>query len=167
MRQALMMAALLVIVLVAVAIAIPADPPVVQPIAYNHSLHVEQEGMVCIDCHVLAEEHTVATIPRLSICMDCHDVDPMTESSEEEKLAGYIESETEVPWGRVYEVPDHVYFSHRRHVVLGELECATCHGPVAEQETPIVMLHQELSMNWCMDCHRTRGTTNDCITCHR
>jgi hypothetical protein len=141
--------------------------PIIQPIAYNHNLHVEQEGLGCLDCHALAEEMASATIPPLAVCQDCHDEEPMSESAEELHLIEYLETGTEIPWNRIYEVPDHVYFSHRRHVVLGEIQCSECHGRVADQTAPPESPLMELSMDWCMDCHRGRQVSNDCLACHR
>ena len=55
-------------------------------------------------------------------------------------------------WVKVHNLPDHVYFNHSQHVVVGKIECATCHGDVkamtvAEQKSP-------LTMKWCIECHR-------------
>ena len=150
-------------------VLMPSTPVIVQPIAYNHSLHVEGEGLECIDCHAYVEQLPRATLPELEICLDCHDVDPISEeeSAEEAILIEHIESEREIAWQRVYEVPDHVYFSHRRHVVSGELECATCHGDVGSFTEPVTEAFMEFTMDDCMDCHNDNGVTNDCLTCHK
>ena len=55
---------------------------------------------------------------------------------EEEKLAQYAERKAEIRWVRLYRVPDHSFFSHRRHVVLGKLECKTCHGAIEASDVP-------------------------------
>ena len=81
-------------------------------------------------------------------------------------MINYIENEAEIPWKRVYEVPDHVYFSHRRHVIIGELSCELCHGKVEDQNQPIASQYLETSMDNCMNCHEEYGTTNDCLACH-
>lgn len=146
---------------------LPKPEPIVQPILYNHNLHIEQEGMECLDCHEYAEEKPFATIPRLAICQDCHDEDPLSESPEEEKLIAHIESGDEIDWRRIYNVPDHVYFSHRRHVSIGEVACSTCHGEVSDQIVPVDGPVTDLTMEWCMDCHRENKITNDCLACHR
>lgn len=163
----LILPALFVVVVAVFAVPAISESPIEQPIAYSHQIHVEQEGLICTDCHVQVEERPVATIPSLSICEDCHDDEPLTESAEEEKLVGFITDGVEIPWQRVYTVPDHVYFSHRRHVVLAELECASCHGSVAGFTEPVVEPQQAITMDWCMDCHRSSGVTNDCLACHR
>jgi hypothetical protein len=141
--------------------------PIVQPILYNHNLHVEEEGLECIDCHETVEDHSFATIPRIEICQDCHEGEAISESPEEAKLLAHVEREEEIQWNRIYEVPDHVYFSHRRHVSLGELDCIVCHGDVADQVVPAVAPETALSMHWCMDCHKENKVSNDCLACHR
>lgn len=155
------------VAVVVLAVSASSESPIRQPIAYNHHVHVEGEGLICTDCHTQVEDHPVATIPEIAVCADCHDVDPLTDSPEEERLIGFIESGQDIPWQQVYSVPSHVYFSHRRHVVLGELECSTCHGAVAGFTEPVVEPVQELSMDWCMECHESSGVTNDCLACHR
>jgi hypothetical protein len=44
------------------------------------------------------------------------------------------------------------FFSHAQHVGVGKLDCAQCHGPVEEMH--IVRQHSDLSMGWCLECHR-------------
>ena len=141
--------------------------PIHQPLLYNHNVHVEEEGLECIDCHESVEQAAYATIPRLNLCLDCHDTEPMSESPEEAKLIAHIESEEEIAWNQVYRVPSHVYFSHRRHVTLGEVECSVCHGNVPEQMVPVQAPVIPLTMEWCMDCHTENKVSNDCLACHR
>ena len=56
-----------------------------------------------------------------------------------------------VHWERVHLLPDHVYFSHEWHVKAG-VSCQTCHGPI--EEMVVVRQYADLSMGWCMECHR-------------
>jgi len=39
-----------------------------------------------------------------------------------------------IPWVRIHNLPDHVYFSHKQHVTVGKLECKDCLGKVEEME---------------------------------
>ena len=54
----------------------------------------------------------------------------------------------------MHNLPDHVYFNHSQHVVVGELECQTCHGPI-DTEMDVAQQYSELTMGWCIDCHNT------------
>ncbi len=58
---------------------------------------------------------------------------------------------TPIPWVKVHNLPDFVYFDHRPHVNAG-VTCQTCHGPVETMER--VRQVQNLSMGWCVNCHR-------------
>jgi hypothetical protein len=167
-RAVLLFAGILVILVVLVAwVLVPAPRRIVQPIAYNHNIHIEGEGLECADCHAYAEELPSASLPSLEVCTECHDEEGLSESPEETILIEYITSEQEIPWQIVYDVPDHVYFSHRRHVSIGEMECIACHGNMAEMEEPPARPLQPVTMDWCMDCHKESSVTNDCLTCHR
>ncbi len=57
-----------------------------------------------------------------------------------------------IEWTKVHNLPDHVYFNHSQHIKVGKLDCQTCHGNI--QEMPEVYQFTELSMGWCINCHR-------------
>ena len=57
-----------------------------------------------------------------------------------------------IPWVRIHNLPDHVYFNHSQHVKVGKQNCQTCHGNI--QEMPEVYQFTDLSMGWCINCHR-------------
>jgi predicted CXXCH cytochrome family protein len=138
-----------------------------QPIQYNHQLHVQENDMECAECHLYVQSHARATIPNIEVCADCHSDEPTTESPEEAKLIEYVMEGRRIPWTKVYRVPSHVYFSHRRHTTLGQIECTTCHGNAEEMSTPFDKPLVSMSMNWCMECHERNGVDNDCTRCHR
>lgn len=137
-----------------------------QPIAYNHKKHVEEAGLSCFDCHALALTHEKASIPNISFCAGCHQ-EPMTESKEEKKLVDYIKNDQLIPWVQVHRVPDHAYFSHRRHVSLGKIACQDCHGDVSTMTLPFSKPHVPIKMEFCIDCHERKSVDTDCATCHR
>ncbi|MDV7393127.1 cytochrome c3 family protein, partial [Arthrospira platensis SPKY1] len=56
-----------------------------------------------------------------------------------------------VEWVKVHNLPDHVNFNHSAHVNVG-IGCESCHGRIDQME--IVYQAEELSMGWCLDCHR-------------
>ncbi len=78
-----------------------------------------------------------------------------------------------IPWVRVHNLPDYVYFDHRAHVTA-RVECQHCHGPVESMKR--VRQFNSLSMGWCVNCHRqTRADgvagktvypSLDCSACH-
>jgi hypothetical protein len=140
---------------------------ITQPVAYSHKVHIENAGLHCTDCHTHAEDNASATVPSLEICQNCHSSDPVSKSPEELKVLKYVAEKKEIPWVRVYKVPDHVYFSHRRHVTKGKLECSLCHGNMNEQAIPVSSPFLPVTMKNCMNCHKEHKVTNDCLACHR
>ena len=146
-------------------ILLPALKAIDQPIAFNHRLHVEDLGADCTDCHLYAVTGARATIPNIEVCSDCH-AEAQTESAAEARLVEYIAGGEKIPWRKIYWVPEHVYFSHRRHTAIAGLECDQCHGPVSAREEPLTRRLVGLSMDGCMECHQHSGVSNDCLLCH-
>ncbi|MBI5442995.1 MAG: hypothetical protein HY900_17495 [Deltaproteobacteria bacterium] len=140
--------------------------PTLQPIAFNHKLHVVDNGLECVTCHVYVTSQPFAGLPDLEKCLECHR-DPLTDSPEEKKLRSAAAKRQQLVWRRLYEVPDHVYYSHRLHVVAGKLECARCHGPIQSTTSPPAHALNELTMEFCIGCHEKAGVTTDCIACHK
>lgn len=136
-----------------------------QPIAFNHKIHAAND-LECLDCHPYFKEHASSGRPRLEICLSCHE-EPLGESKAEKKLIEYIKSGKEIEWQRLYQVPEDVYFSHRRHVVLGNIECSTCHGDIGKSSRPPRKPLKKITMKKCLKCHDERKVSNDCISCHR
>ena len=139
---------------------------VTQPIAFNHRFHLEDVGLDCTDCHLYAKSGPRATIPNLAVCSDCHE-EAQGESEQEARLVEYVQQGTLIPWRKVYRVPGHVYFSHRRHTAIGGIECEVCHGQMREREQPVTRPAVQVTMDRCMDCHVEQGVSNDCVLCHR
>ncbi len=140
-------------------------PPVVQPIQFSHKAHVES-GVPCDACHESVERAAFAGMPSTETCMTCHQ-GAITDSPEEEKVRQYAERGGQIPWRRVYEVAGHVYFSHRRHVTLGGVDCVACHGDAGESAAPLSVAAVPIRMDRCMGCHARDGAANDCNACHR
>jgi len=139
--------------------------PVPQPIQFSHKAHVEK-GLPCDGCHQFVEKASFAGMPSTETCMMCHQA-AITDSPEEEKVRQYAEKGLQIPWGRVYQVAAHVYFSHRRHVTLGRIECVQCHGRVAESAAPLTVAAVPIQMERCLSCHARNGASEDCNACHR
>lgn len=140
---------------------IPGDP-VPQPIAYSHKKHVAL-GLKCSGCHTMPGEGLLATWPKESVCMGCHQT-IKTDSEEIQKLAQFVKESKSVPWIRVYRVPDIVWFNHAVHVKESNIECQECHGDVAQRD--VLFQEKSISMNACMDCHARRQAPNGCDVCH-
>lgn len=146
-----------------------------QPIWFSHKIHAGQNGINCVYCHNSVEKGKAAGIPSVNICMNCH------MGVQEGKVSGtkeiakiydaigwdpdknqYIEGYDQKPieWVRIHNLQDFVYFNHSQHVVVGKQECQTCHGQIQEMDE--VYQYSELTMGWCINCHReTKVTMKD------
>ncbi len=137
-----------------------------QPINFSHKIHANDNAIQCQYCHSTVEKSKTASIPSAMICMNCHKgiQETATPGSKEEIAKIYTATgfdpatnaytNTPVPlqWNKVHVLPDHVFFSHQQHVVVGAVACETCHGDVKAMGT--VEQQRPLTMGWCVDCHR-------------
>jgi len=127
-----------------------------QPVKFSHEVHAGQNGTDCIYCHSFAHYSKSAGFPPENVCMNCHLLVRNGNRSGAFEIAKVISSYEEmkpIEWVKVYNLPDHVFFSHAQHVAAGGLSCQECHGPVEEMDR--IRLNQKLTMGWCIECHRT------------
>ncbi len=136
-----------------------------QPIKFSHAMHAGTNGINCKYCHSGAEKSKNAGIPSPNVCMNCHKyVQTGAQYGKEEiqkiydavgwdaSKAQYTGPGKAIQWVRIHNLPDLAYFNHSQHVVVGKIECQTCHGPVQEME--VVKQFSPLNMGWCIQCHR-------------
>jgi hypothetical protein len=57
-----------------------------------------------------------------------------------------------IEWTKIHSLPDHVYFNHSQHIKAGKVQCQSCHGEITNMDE--VYQFSELSMGWCVNCHR-------------
>ncbi|MEP6726591.1 MAG: c-type cytochrome [Bacteroidota bacterium] len=149
-----------------------------QPIYYSHKVHAGVNQVSCLYCHGGAYEGKHANVPSVNVCMNCHmeikeygaaseklyredgtEVNGTAEiqkiyaaSGWDPKLKKYTGKEKPIEWTKIHNLPDHVYFNHSQHTRAGRVQCQTCHGPI--QEMGEVKQFADLSMGWCINCHR-------------
>jgi len=151
----------------------------VQPIYYSHKVHAGINQINCLYCHGNAWEGKSATIPAVNVCMNCHktineyakgpklynkegqEINGTAEIAKLYKYAGFDPTKANnwdpskakpIEWVRIHNLPDHVYFNHSQHIRAGNVQCQTCHGNIPEMDE--VKQFSELSMGWCVNCHR-------------
>lgn len=122
-----------------------------QPIAFSHELHAGKHEIQCSYCHTGVERGKSATIPAVNVCMNCHN-QIKTTSPEIKKIKAAYENNKPIEWVRIHNLQDFAYFNHYQHYKIAGIECQTCHGPI--QEMPEVYQHSNLTMGWCINCHR-------------
>jgi hypothetical protein len=135
-------------------------------VTFSHYVHTKQHNIKCKTCHQFIETQQRAGIPTIETCSLCHSEIINPNSAEEKKITDYVTNNKPVLWENYYTVPDYVYFSHRRHVKLGKLDCALCHGDMTEQKSKELNNYKPILMAACFDCHKQRNITTDCGNCH-
>ena len=163
-----------------------------QPIAFPHDVHAGINGIDCKYCHNSVTKSKSAGIPSVNVCMNCHkkingegkefkgEIDKIYAAAGWDPNSGpageYTGKTSPIVWNKVHNLPDHVYFNHSQHVVVGGLDCKQCHGDMAKmKETAKVQPHGELNkiqenidskieftkptltMGWCIECHGQSG----------
>ena len=147
-----------------------------QPIYYSHKVHAGVNQINCQYCHTGVYQGKQATLPSVNVCMNCHTaineyngaplvkengdvVDGTAEIKKLYEYAGYTPGEIwdaskakPIEWVRIHNLPDHVYFNHAQHVNAGQISCQQCHGDI--QNMGEVKQFADLSMGWCVNCHR-------------
>ncbi len=123
-------------------------------IIFPHDIHIEQE-IACTDCHAGIEAATAVGerfMPAMDFCSDCHEVD------DDEQCVMCHTSPDDAG-----DYPERIFgaqfFSHAAHGGA-DIECATCHGILAESEPRIPGKPD------CRACHATAEFFTDCGLCH-
>lgn len=153
-----------------------------QPIDFPHSVHAGKNGIDCKYCHNSVTRSKSAGLPTVNVCMNCHKQINGNTPEQQEKIAKIYEAAGWDPegagkytgvtkpiiWNKVHALPDHVYFNHAQHVVVGGVDCKQCHGDMTKQEElakvqPVSELNKiegniqltkpTLTMGWCIECH--------------
>jgi mono/diheme cytochrome c family protein len=155
----------------------------IQPIYFSHKVHPGTNQISCLYCHGGAQDSKHATIPAVNVCMNCHmavkeytgepikrdDGTTVNANEEIQKLYQYAgwnpDTKTydkpgkPIEWVKIHNLPDFVYFNHSQHVKVGQVACQTCHGEMQKMDQ--VAQFADLSMGWCVNCHRTTNVQFD------
>jgi len=136
-----------------------------QPINFSHKIHAGDFEIPCMYCHTQARRSISAGVPSVNKCVGCHN-EVATDRPQIKKVINYFENKEAIPWIKVHDLPDFVYFPHKRHV-QADVECQTCHGPVETMERVTRMA--PVKMGECLACHKENEVEHgtDCWTCHK
>lgn len=121
-----------------------------QPVPFSHTHHVGSMGIDCLYCHTTVETTGFANVPPTKTCMNCHS-QVWTNAAMLEPVRSSYRTNQSLPWTRVHDLPDFVYFNHSIHVKKG-IGCESCHGRV--DKMPLMYQNASLQMEWCLNCHR-------------
>lgn len=149
-----------------------------QPIQFPHYTHVITLEMECEYCHAEARKSIHSGVPPTQTCMGCHE-NVKTDSPEIKRVTKYYTDNQPIPWQKVHDLSDFVYFAHKRHVQPPPagpgLQCTECHGQVGLQGKPkltmstgpdgvvgianipeqVMVRESTMQMGWCIQCHNT------------
>ncbi|MDQ6950697.1 MAG: cytochrome c3 family protein [Mariprofundales bacterium] len=132
-----------------------------QPIEFPHSRHAGKYKINCMYCHTFARRSKVAGIPPVSKCIGCHLHLPSVRNKPRiKKLFSYWEQKKPIPWLKVHDMPDFVYFTHKRHIQRFIFQdgrptqqvCGMCHGDV--KTFSVGRKVRAMTMGWCLSCHK-------------
>jgi hypothetical protein len=177
----------------------------IQPIAFSHRLHCGKLQVACLYCHFGADKSRHAGFPAASLCMNCHGLvtasrEAVLQEYQQAQQAGrparpVVSAELQklydalgldeklqrdparplkpIAWVKVHNLPAFSCFDHGPHVNAG-VSCQHCHGAVETMDR--VRQVADLSMGWCVNCHRETAQTGvagkkvqpstDCSACH-
>ena len=160
-----------------------AGAPVWQTNEKGEQVNVGGFGIPCLYCHTMPYKGRHSTIPSTAVCMNCH-VSVGLNKEWVLKMKEYWERGEPIPWVKVHDLPDFVYYDHSAHLNARDEKgnpklprtdaqgqtinvCENCHGKVEQMD--IVAVQNPFNMQWCIDCHRKpeMKASTDCVTCHR
>jgi len=133
-----------------------------QPIPFSHKKHSDF-GLPCASCHTNPAPGVDMTIADTAKCMVCHATTEKDQPSIQ-KLKKFDDSKQPVPWVQVYSVPALAFWSHQTHLEA-KVECAECHGDVAQMET-MRKVTDVTTMAGCVACHTAKDAPTGCLVCH-
>ena len=132
-----------------------------QPIEFPHVRHASKFKINCMYCHTYARRSKVAGIPPVAKCIGCHQHLPSVRNKPRiKKLFAYWKAKKPIPWRKVHDMPDFVYFTHKRHIQRfifkdgrpTQQVCGMCHGDV--KTFTVGQKVRPMTMGWCLSCHR-------------
>jgi Cytochrome c7 and related cytochrome c len=134
-----------------------------QPFPFSHQIHLSK-GATCTDCHTAVEQGPRASLPSVNTCMICHS-QIATDRPVIQQMTAMAEKGIDFNWNRVYNYfpESHVRFEHAPHI-RAKVECSTCHG--AQVEQTVARRAVDMDMGFCVNCHKQKQASNDCLTCH-
>jgi hypothetical protein len=134
-----------------------------QPMPFDHRIHVTGLRIDCRYCHNTVEREASAGLPATTTCVSCHDALWLS-AAVFAPVRRSLATNRPIAWRRVDRLPDYVFFNHAVHL-KGGVACESCHGRVDRMAQ--VRQAEPLTMSWCLDCHRNpepRRRPADAIT---
>ena len=155
-----------------------------QPIAFPHTVHVEEAGIQCEFCHRNVTKGEAATVPAVEQCLFCHQTIVGVNNPEIAELRSRFEAGESIDeivrdvndpgitelrlsfelgepinWARVHRLPDTVQFAHEPHIRFFTQEQGMNVGQVCSVCHGNVAAMEQVE--------QVRGLKmGDCVDCH-
>ena len=126
--------------------------------AFSHELHRDEVGMGCADCHGNVSTSNSSgdnLLPEMAFCGDCHDIE-----SEQGCVTCHKTPKKKSEPTAEFRIGN---FAHDKHLEF-ITSCTICHTNL--KVDPDKQTGHRMSMEFCLECHNTRGAPTKCLTCH-
>jgi len=137
---------------------------------FSHRVHVDEQGLDCVMCHMTEDGATRPLPPDLGQCALCHDsLDD--DKPPHRRAAAFFVTDPEAgpdaaPLLRsvLPRYSTEVRFDHTAHsLALGD-NCTQCH--VGIEQSAGLRARDALTMTSCVECHESSGRQDTCAVCH-
>ena len=92
-----------------------AGAPVWQTNDKGEKVNVGGFGIPCVYCHTMPYKGRHSTVPSTAVCMNCHSSVGLNKEWVL-KMKEYWDRGEPIPWVKVHDLPDFVYYDHSAHV---------------------------------------------------
>ena len=125
-------------------------------LVFSHKNHVQDQSLDCDTCHTGSPDGAQAGVPSPDVCSTCH------EEAKDKKNLELAKSLAQ-KWPPIKALPSDGKFSHKVHKDAG-VNCESCHDGIAKsKKISQKFLPDEKT---CLKCHKEKGVSTDCATCH-
>ena len=107
-----------------------AGAPVWQTNDKGEQVNVGGFGIPCVYCHTMPYKGRHSTVPSTAVCMNCHTSVGLNREWVL-KMKDYWDRGEPIPWVKVHDLPDFVYYDHSAHVNAKDerRQAACCRSP--------------------------------------
>ena len=120
-----------------------AGPPVWQANEKGEQVNVGGFGIPCVYCHTMPYKGRHSTVPSTAVCMNCHTSVGLNREWVL-KMKEFWERGEPIPWVKVHDLPDFVYYDHAAHLNAKDGDGTPLLPTTDEQGRPMVV---------CQTCH--------------
>ena len=138
-----------------------------QPIPFPHKTHIEEgDAQVHGDCHESVEKGPVAGIPSVKTCMICHEPIATDRPLIKQITTTTTEKGIDMPWQRVYGFTPRSARALQPRAAHPRQASTARPATATSRKQTVAERNVDHTMGFCVNCHREKKASNDCLTCH-